>query len=312
MEENKSNVKEHHGPIKVQGNLREGPFDDKISKLSNGKVSVTLFRPKWIWPGGIIPYKIDSSLEKKSKILKNIEQAIDEFRQKTPIKFEKISNSKPKDNGWVIFKYHESRTKSDEIGRKGEGKEQSVYVSQEKSKVGNIMHELMHVLGFEHEHIRIDKKDHVDIHEDKEDTLDVPKSNYEIDGYPIGKYDAKSLMHYPTNEYMTADDSDEGEEMGNRDGFSDGDLKCIEYAYGEPKCTFDHFGKEEFLQTFYECNTCKGDRPSYEICEFCASVHHKNHVLKKHDYGNREIIKKRKPISCDCGTDKHQVRNSGA
>ncbi|CAF3391336.1 unnamed protein product [Rotaria sp. Silwood1] len=56
---------------------------------------------------------------------------------------------------------------------------------------GNVLHELLHALGFAHEHQREDRDQYVQC-------LSEDSNNYDIMGMPIGRYDADSIMHYST------------------------------------------------------------------------------------------------------------------
>jgi hypothetical protein len=115
------------------------------------------------------------------------------------------------------------------------------------------MHEIMHALGFHHEHARADRDYYVTVEKDKisEDLL----ANYEKEAQPLSAYDPESIMHYGTNDYMRAS-RNLASRMGQRVDFSEGDLKAIRYVYSEPSCTYDFFKDEYFVQICYECLTC--------------------------------------------------------
>lgn len=52
-----------------------------------------------------------------------------------------------------------------------------------------ILHEMMHCVGFQHEHSRKDRDKHVNV-------FNIKDNNYKIEGVPLGQYDYNSIMHY--------------------------------------------------------------------------------------------------------------------
>eukprot|EP01084_Bolivina_argentea_P137036 241343_1 len=98
-----------------------------------------------------------------------------------------------------------------------------------KIKVGNILHEMTHAMGFHHEHARLDRDAYVDI--DKEYKSN--KNNFKK-GVALGKYDFKSVMHYGhdacgvtvNNQY-----SENAKDIGQRDGYSELDKEGIDEIY---------------------------------------------------------------------------------
>jgi len=243
-------------------------------------------------------------------------KAISNYLAKTPIKFKDITNNstflkklmnlltrRKQENeiftDWILFKHHDHNTNS-YVGRIGG--EQIINIA-DWAEVGNIMHEIMHALGFLHEHSRVDRDRYVSFNEDENPSVD--KSNFDIEGYPIGDYDPNSLMHYPLCKYMVSNHP-EAAKMGQRIDFSEGDLKAITYVYSDPKCTFDHFGNSYHVQTYYECITSWGENSCYGVCIYCFYHCHDGHDLKKRDY---TLVAKGKTVFvCDCGKYGHKIQ----
>ena len=65
----------------------------------------------------------------------------------------------------------------------------------------SVLHELMHALGFWHEHSRPDRDDYINVDEEKLNTDEDLKFNYRKKSLNqanmVGPYDVCSLMHYP-------------------------------------------------------------------------------------------------------------------
>jgi hypothetical protein len=110
----------------------------------------------------------------------------------------------PTDNQWIRFEYKSyingPVSSVSEIGKyrlKAEKVEtdfvQNVYIS-DKAEVGNVMHELMHVLGFMHEQQRDDRDTYVAI--DVEFKKNVNYKKEAISVPPEAPYDIYSIMHY--------------------------------------------------------------------------------------------------------------------
>jgi hypothetical protein len=249
----------------------------------------------WKWPKGEIPYEIDDQiLRNHAKIHSRILKAIKNYHDMTIIR---LVQRKRFDRDWVLFKFHHTDTDS-EVGRQGHRQEVNI---APWAKTGNIMHEIMHVLGFHHEQSRSDRSLYVNISEADKDRIE----DYEIKGFPLGSYDSDSIMHYGNNDILKAKSWGVGRRIGQRKKFSQGDLKALLYVYSEPQCTYDIFREEYFAQTYYECFTCWGPESDYGVCEYCAIKCHEGHKMVRHDY--TELADERMKFLCDCGRNKHEI-----
>lgn len=95
---------------------------------------------------------------------------------------------------------------------------------------GAIIHELMHALGFEHEHSRIDRDDYINVSGSYHSYTD--KS-----GNPHGSYDYNSIMHYGTSQChpaygCTQFTNKNGGYLSFNTSLSEGDIAGLRKAYG--------------------------------------------------------------------------------
>jgi tolkin protein len=100
--------------------------------------------------------------------------------------------------------------------------------------VGQVIHELGHIIGFYHEHSRVDRDDHVTINFNN--ISDELLEQYEImdnpqTGYYGVQYDLFSIMHYGGDDKITPVDSKRSFLMGQRIALSFLDIKLASFAY---------------------------------------------------------------------------------
>ncbi|XP_075909979.1 uncharacterized protein LOC116938262 isoform X1 [Petromyzon marinus] len=135
-----------------------------------------------------IPYNISIAFPAKDRDV--IEQAILEFNEKTCVRFiprkraDDYINFQALGGSWSF------------LGKKGGA--QSVSLEPGKVEKGTVLHELMHALGFHHEHCRHDRDQHVHIKEDNIKEVDLCQfSRMEDSNSDYGlPYDYISITHY--------------------------------------------------------------------------------------------------------------------
>lgn len=128
--------------------------------------------PDKLWPNGRVPYMLEDGLSDYERLV--IAQAFDEYKNKTCIRFspkddfdvDYVYIRKNKDMGWSSAELWVQRKFSIEtffyyrcssyVGRAGGNQTVSLEVDKCFSK-GIVAHELMHSLGFFHEHSRTDR-----------------------------------------------------------------------------------------------------------------------------------------------------------
>ena len=173
------------------------------------------------------------------KSIQEIRKAIDEFHKLTPVKFKEITEADIKMyESYISFHFSDEITFSS-IGRsKGDNQ---IYL-ESWVEYNGIIHELMHNLGFMHEHQRQDRD--LFVKPKVENDPDFVKIK---DLFEIGPYDPESIMHYDLcKDLHISVNSLLNEEQKNKliklaKTFSKGDLEALNFFYGRGnmKCSFE-------------------------------------------------------------------------
>ncbi|XP_071322037.1 hatching enzyme 1.2 [Trachinotus anak] len=176
------------------------------------------------WPTLEIPYVISPALASKKE---NIVSAMAMLSEHTCVSFHKRST----ETDYLLFKT--SKGCASYVGFIGG--EQPVFVGPSCS-VGNIAHEMLHALGFHHEHTRIDREQHITIlpqnimagmeknfKKQQGKTFDLP-------------YDMTSIMHYgsgffSSNGLPTIVPNKEVKQMGQRVKLTKTDVERVRHLY---------------------------------------------------------------------------------
>jgi len=147
------------------------------------------------WEDGIIPYEInESDFPIGSSQRSIINEAINEMNSKTNAWF------KPRQKGRGEIDYvsfEKSETSCSTIVGKNGGKQSLACAIGDKFGLGSVVHEMMHTLGFFHEHQRYDRDNFVYV-----DYSNVISQNDfakfdEKYTLTVSDYDYASIMHYP-------------------------------------------------------------------------------------------------------------------
>ncbi len=181
------------------------------------------------WENPEIPYLISPKLPQPQRV----EKALDYFRQNTPVKFVPYQNQKD----GIIFEPGEKDCYS-YIGKIGGL--QPIHLSAH-CQPQQIMHELMHALGFVHEQSRPDRDQYVQIiwSQIQSDYFSqfaiVPDLLFEIERDT--PFDYRSIMLYPTQAFAIQADRPTMQSLGpepiapTQDGLSDEDIRKIRQIY---------------------------------------------------------------------------------
>jgi hypothetical protein len=193
------------------------------------------------WPGGIVPYAVNSSVSDLGKV--RIQEAIDHIEFYTTIDFvlRTYSNSYAYPDYIEFVRGTDMTSCSSRVGRKG-GKQELYLTSAGHCSSGNLVHELGHALGLFHEQSRKDRDKYVKIN--WQNILSDYKHNFNMyldDSYSVGSYDYGSIMHYGSEYYCikvndvckgpTIETIPAGIVIGQRSGLSNGDIAAINALY---------------------------------------------------------------------------------
>ena len=198
--------------------------------------SVATSEDSQLWPAGVIPYRVDETLPDAS--IAAINSAILRWNMVPGISLRPVDNNEALAafSTRDVVEFVAGEFCASWVGRRGGT--QKLWVSPQCA-AGGVMHEIGHLIGFEHEHTRNDRDQYIQIHWDN---IDASKT-HNFDAAPpgtqaIGEYDYASIMHYGalnfTNNGLPTISRIDGsnEVIGQRRGLSDGDLQAVQFLYG--------------------------------------------------------------------------------
>ena len=156
-----------------------------------------------LWPGGLIPYDIDPSVDAVQpqsglSPREAIEAAIDHWETHTPVRFVSRRSS---DDHWVLFVFDETAENCNSgLGRNpaADGAPHRIEFGEDGCSAGSLIHEIGHRVGLVHEHLRPDRDQHIIIHRDRfdPDWAGFDSNVIVLAGEKQGDYDYRSAMHY--------------------------------------------------------------------------------------------------------------------
>ena len=215
------------------------PKKRDFSSYSNGAVRSTtqplvlrvsdgLIDRDWLWPHGIIPYRIRDEFTSAERRI--ILEAIEEINTRTNL------NIVPNNGSYhhvYFFKDNDMNGGSSRIGR--------ARIPQ-RIKLGNfskfvVMHELLHAAGFWHEQCRSDRDRYIKINwENIADGMGHNFDKHTTDGYKVTPYDPNSIMHYhgsafSKNGMPTIVDIRTNDPVSGGSGLTDMDLDGVNTIY---------------------------------------------------------------------------------
>ncbi|WP_213772870.1 M12 family metallopeptidase [Bradyrhizobium sp. dw_78] len=227
---------------RVEGAIRlfdGAPITDSSGMHPFGKVLKSVLSGPDRWLNGLIPFEIDPALTPDS--VAAVRQAMAAWTKVTPVRFaERTFDLRSTYPDFVSFTTGEDANAclSDHIGRRG-GR-QSVRLVR-GCGVGQIMHEIGHVIGLGHEQNR----------EDRDQRVQIVMSNiplqyegqfekYTSDYMDRGVYDFDSIMHYEANAFACDPSKPTivpkgplpaNVRLGQRDHLSAGDIEAVKGIY---------------------------------------------------------------------------------
>ncbi|XP_043849671.1 meprin A subunit beta-like [Dromiciops gliroides] len=196
-----------------------------------GTARSSLIGDKNKWPH-VIPYVLSDNLEINAKGI--IMRALERYRLKTCIDFKRW---KGEDN--YIF-FHRGEGCSSLVGNRHIGK-QDISIGTGCDRIGAVQHEILHALGFVHEHSRTDRDDYIIIMENnlfpgtENNFYSLSEKIIETLNVP---YDYISVMHYPKTAFQIKKEPtiitrnpDFMDIIGQRMDFSDYDIEKLSRRY---------------------------------------------------------------------------------
>jgi uncharacterized protein (TIGR03437 family) len=222
-----------------QGDIILGTADELEAAREPGvepelKKAMLVSSPADLWPGGVVPYVIDSNLTNP----KRARDAIDHWNTKTPIRFVERTN----ETNWVRF-YPMNGTGvcSSNVGRVGFG-EQRINLDRGCGTT-EIIHEMGHAVGLWHEQSRSDRDSFVEVRYENIDKRYAYNFDQVLsDGVDSGPYDFGSIMHYGAydfsrNDQPTLETIPPGIPIRIATGLSEGDIDGVYRLYQQPLAT---------------------------------------------------------------------------
>ena len=184
------------------------------------------------WPNCKVPYEISSNFS--SSQIENIEYALKIISEYSSLEFVKASS---KDFHKIyIYKDGKAGMSSDRIGMNPDGINK-IHLD-DSFNYGNVMHEIMHCLGFFHEQKRSDRDEHIKILWDNIiDDYKYEQYKTYTDGYDVGSFDKESIMMYSSFDFTkngepTCLTINNDIVTSQRTQLSNGDIQGLNFLYG--------------------------------------------------------------------------------
>ncbi|GMR42796.1 hypothetical protein PMAYCL1PPCAC_12991 [Pristionchus mayeri] len=221
----------HHIPVEEVNSFRSdirGPIANRRRHKRNG-----VSRIAKLWPSGKIPYAISPHYSSHERAL--LARAVKAYHEKTCIRF--VPRAAGETDYLFIGKVDGCFS---EVGRTSGV--QVLSLDNGCMEYATIIHEMMHVVGFYHEHERWDRDSFIDIiwqNIDKGALDQFGKVDLSKTSYYGQSYDYKSILHYDSlafskNGFPTMLPKARAATIGNAKDFSDVDLAKINRMYNCP------------------------------------------------------------------------------
>ncbi|KRZ77873.1 Zinc metalloproteinase nas-14 [Trichinella papuae] len=208
---------------------------EKLTSATTKDVKLNdLLNMRFKWPNGVVPFAFASSDEWLENCVKDAMKTIESV---SCVRFIPYNATAHQSYGYLSIKEIKNGCKS-HVGR-APGKASPLYLARGCCvKKGTVLHELMHALGFTHEHSRPDRKNFIDI--DMNNVAEQHWKNFRREKQwmkiPITTmYDYDSVMHYSPFAFSKNGDSvirtHNNKTTGQRDKLSELDIYKINTFY---------------------------------------------------------------------------------
>lgn len=323
--------------ISLPSNHTDYSENSKYSVLSQhsqfSSYSIAAFRnaeESLLWHKGQIFYEIDESFSKedKHKIIDAIrvyDSTILKFKQKQSwtqnyIFFKNSQSPKEEaNNNWLENEMKTEKDINKNLDCKDifnsqchfgmQGGKQIISLLSIGLDTGNIIHRLMHIIGFSCSNIQKNKINS-DIYcnhyfiklNDKDFDVSIIKnfSHIETDKnlalFNNNTYEQESVISCPLCIHLNSNKN------SNTNILSEFDIKAIRYLYTKPDCTAKFFGNQKIKQMLHSCLTCKDNS---RICAYCTIKCHKDHNIIRYSK-NLSSSENASAEDCCCISLKHK------
>ncbi|MCS6954035.1 MAG: M12 family metallopeptidase [Bryobacterales bacterium] len=213
-----------------QGDIILGTAQELEAIAASGRRDASVLNiPARRWPGGVIPYVIDSDLPNPRRVL----DAIEHWNTNTPIR---LIPRTAESNYIRFFRQTGTGTCSSFVGMVGGAQRINL---DDGCGVVAVIHEIGHAVGLWHEQSRADRDRHVTILFPNIDKRYLHNFVQEIEfGEDVGPYDYASVMHYRATTFSrnglpTIETIPPGIPIGEAVGLSPGDIDAVRWMYGQ-------------------------------------------------------------------------------
>nr|XP_015909663.1 astacin-like metalloprotease toxin 5 isoform X3 [Parasteatoda tepidariorum] len=215
-------------PVPFDPMMNEGLYDGDMAGVELDENRNANPRDSQKWPDGVVPYIISPEL---SFFTSEIKRAMQYIQMYTCIRFVERTNQ----HDYVkLFKGNGCWSYWGKIGR-----EQLLSLGDGCHWFGTTTHELLHAVGFEHEHNRSDRDDYLNIHWEniEEKWYYAFKKLAPHENRILGPFDFGSIMMYGSNAFAKKQgqysftDKKGGYVNDKRDTMSWGDVNKIKKLY---------------------------------------------------------------------------------
>ncbi|CAH1787045.1 unnamed protein product [Owenia fusiformis] len=226
----------------IEGDIRKLRYEDERRKKYRNAIGYDA-----TWPKGIVPYKISKEYTKEEK--NYIIACLDDLTMRLSSPRKNNDKMKP----CIRFKkYKEKRDRdyldikpgggcSAFVGRLGKNQTVTLKAKGCLYQMGTVQHEIIHSLGFYHEHSRPDREEYIKII--WENIKTGFSSNFDVkrSARKLVRYDYESVMHYKQNAFSkdprylrTIQPIQPKKDVGQRNGISKLDTAEIQILYDCP------------------------------------------------------------------------------